>query len=264
MAEITSAKGIKNTDAEIRDAVLNDATKFPGGNIDAAISSRSSHSAADVRQSVCSGDDPAGSIGKLLNDYLDAAVSGRSSHSAADVWAVATRALTDKAGFELASTEYDNIRKSVCLGTDPADSIGRLLKDHLDAAISSRASESGGNLADVKTQTDKLAGGTAQGTASAGTSTPTDIFEMTITSRRKIHAVWLDLSNLTAGATIKLYYKIDGTNYRVFETYEWTTSDEDGVYFNKGLVMEHDFKVEITGGEGAAVDIPYECHYEEM
>jgi len=39
-----------NSDANntIRDAILSDATKFAGGNIDAAISSRSSHSAADV------------------------------------------------------------------------------------------------------------------------------------------------------------------------------------------------------------------------
>lgn len=35
-----------------------------------------------------------GSIGKLIKDDLDATVSSRSSHSAADVWAVATRLLT--------------------------------------------------------------------------------------------------------------------------------------------------------------------------
>jgi len=40
--------GIKNTDAEIRDGVWSDSTKPPGANIDAAISTRSSHSLADV------------------------------------------------------------------------------------------------------------------------------------------------------------------------------------------------------------------------
>lgn len=37
---------------------------------------------------------------------LDAAISSRSSHAAADIWGVATRDLTDKAGFGLASQEF--------------------------------------------------------------------------------------------------------------------------------------------------------------
>ena len=46
----------------------------------------------------------ADTIGKLLKDNVNATISSRSSHSAADVWAVTTRALTDKAGFELSAT----------------------------------------------------------------------------------------------------------------------------------------------------------------
>jgi len=53
----------------IRDAILSDATKIAGANVDALISSRSSHAAAGV-------------------------------------WSVATRALTDKAGFGLASQAF--------------------------------------------------------------------------------------------------------------------------------------------------------------
>lgn len=53
----------------IRDAILSDATKIPGTNIDALISSRSSHAQADV-------------------------------------WAVPTRAITDKAGFGLSSQDF--------------------------------------------------------------------------------------------------------------------------------------------------------------
>lgn len=41
-----------------------------------------------------------------ITSNLDVAVSTRSSHSAADVWAVASRAITDKTGFELTSA-YD-------------------------------------------------------------------------------------------------------------------------------------------------------------
>lgn len=40
---------------------------------------------------------------------LDTTVSSRSSHTAANVWAAATRALTDKSGFALTTTEHNNI-----------------------------------------------------------------------------------------------------------------------------------------------------------
>lgn len=43
-----------------------------------------------------------GSIGKLIVDNLNAAISSRSSHSAADVWAVATRVLTAGTNIALA------------------------------------------------------------------------------------------------------------------------------------------------------------------
>lgn len=45
MEDNIHAAGKKNTDAEMRDAVVNDATKFAGGYIDAAITTRSSQSA---------------------------------------------------------------------------------------------------------------------------------------------------------------------------------------------------------------------------
>ena len=63
--------------------------------LDASISSRSSHSAADVRESVCLGTDPVDSIGRLLKDYLDAKVSEAGGATAAEVWAYATRRLTN-------------------------------------------------------------------------------------------------------------------------------------------------------------------------
>lgn len=63
----------------------------------------------------------AGSIGGLLVDNVNATISSRSSHSAADVWAVATRTLSafgfsvtvgtnnDKTGYALTSGERDSI-----------------------------------------------------------------------------------------------------------------------------------------------------------
>ena len=45
--------------------------------------------------------------------HLDADISSRSSHSAADVWSVATRSLTDKAGFSLSDAGVDDIFEEV-------------------------------------------------------------------------------------------------------------------------------------------------------
>jgi len=51
------------------------------------------------------------SLGDARIANLDAAVSSRSSHVAADIWTVATRALTDKAGFTIsgAKTTLDDL-----------------------------------------------------------------------------------------------------------------------------------------------------------
>jgi len=51
----------------------------------------------------------AGSYGLLVETNLDAAVSSRSTHSAADVWSVATRAITDKDNFSLSSVSISTI-----------------------------------------------------------------------------------------------------------------------------------------------------------
>ncbi|RLG33432.1 hypothetical protein DRN97_05065 [Methanosarcinales archaeon] len=45
--------------------------------------------------------------------HLDADISSRSSHSAADVWSVDTRSLTDKAGFSLSDAGVDDIFEEV-------------------------------------------------------------------------------------------------------------------------------------------------------
>lgn len=119
-----------------------------------------------------------GSVGKLIKDYLDAAISTRSSHSAADVWSSATRSLTEKTGFSLSQTFPTNFSSmvisalgKVTVGTNDdktgytasvsdktgfslstagileiwhqlltsiatAGSIGKLIKDNLDAKVS--------------------------------------------------------------------------------------------------------------------------------
>lgn len=72
---------------------------------------------------------------KVIKD----AISALNNITAASVWSVATRALTDKADFTLSTTGIDNIRKSVCLTGDTANSIGKILFDLNAAYTSTRA-----------------------------------------------------------------------------------------------------------------------------
>ena len=119
-------------------------------------------------------------------------------------------------------------------------------------------------IALVKTETDKLTGGEYTDTVSAGTAAKTLIKEITTSTRVEIKGIWLDLTLLvTAGATIELEHKIDGTNYRVFETDSWALTDDDGVFI-RGFPINNDFKISITGGEAAGVDIDYNIIYKDM
>lgn len=85
----------------------------------------------------------AGSYGQLFKDNVNATISSRSSHTAADVWAVATRALTDKVDFALTAADKAAIVNllwdELTSEARTAGSYGQLLKDNLNAAVSSRA-----------------------------------------------------------------------------------------------------------------------------
>ncbi len=67
----------------------------------------------------------AGTGGNIVGNNLDAPVSGTAIPGDA---------------MDLLAATIIAIRQSVCAGTDPASSIGKLLNDYLDAAVSSRAS----------------------------------------------------------------------------------------------------------------------------
>ena len=92
-------------------------------NLDAAVSSRSSHSAANVGSQITA-DHGSGS-------YQTA--TGFSSHSAADVWTVTPRTLTSF------GTLIADIWHHLLTAITTAGSIGRLIKDNIDATISSRS-----------------------------------------------------------------------------------------------------------------------------
>lgn len=89
--------------------------------------------------------------------------------------------------------------------------------------------------------------------------------EITGTTRNELKSIWIDLVNLTQDATLKVYHKIDASTYRQYATYNWVTTDEDGVMID-GITVNNDWKVTITSAiaEGASRDIPYNIIYEPM
>lgn len=81
----------------------------------------------------------------------------------------------------------------------------------------------------------------------------------------RLNTIWLDLVNLTQNTDIRLYHQIDGANYRVFDTFNWTTGMDDGVYFrNIALATGRNLQLTIqeTADETADRDIPYYYAYE--
>lgn len=78
--------------------------------------------------------------------HINADISSRSSHTAANVWAVGTRALTDKAGFSLSTAGIKAIWDQLTNVLTTAGSIGKLLVDNINATISSRSSHSAADV----------------------------------------------------------------------------------------------------------------------
>ncbi|OLE52112.1 MAG: hypothetical protein AUG51_19335 [Acidobacteria bacterium 13_1_20CM_3_53_8] len=120
------------------------ALTITGGKVDVNDKTGFSLSAAAVQaiwDALTSALTTAGSIGKRLTDSIDATISSRSSHTAADVWAVGTRTLTAFSfAVDLSSSALGAIWDRLTSAITTAGSIGRLIKDNLDAAVSSRAS----------------------------------------------------------------------------------------------------------------------------
>jgi len=87
------------------------------------------------------------------------------------------------------------------------------------------------------------------------------VVEVTPTTAEVVHGMWLDLVNMTQDGTIKVYYKIDGTNYREIESFSFTVAtDSDGFYIDRTFGFgPNQYKVTYTEGadEGAARNLPY-------
>jgi len=78
----------------IQNVILSDSTPFPGANVDVAVSTRAPANEYDTELAAIQADLDNPNQYKADVSNLDVAVSTRSSHTAADVWTVATRTLT--------------------------------------------------------------------------------------------------------------------------------------------------------------------------
>jgi hypothetical protein len=92
------------------------------------------------------------------------------------------------------------------------------------------------------------------------------VLEMTLTTRREIKSVWLDVSTLPQDGDWKMYHKFDGSNYREFATGAFTVAtDSDGILID-GFTINNDWKITWTedADEGAARNIPYNVIYQGL
>jgi len=129
-----------------------------------------------------------------------------------------------------------------------------------DQAISSPV------IGSVAERIERLEGAVQEGTYSlpSGT-TEQDAVVITVSAKTKLQSIFLDLVNLTKGCTLRLYHKIDGTNYREIDSLDWDTGMRDGVEI-LACMVDHDVKVTIQSNEaeGSARDIPYTVNKEAM
>lgn len=242
--------GIKNTDAEIRDGVLSDATKIAGARIDEKISDPKTLTAAE-RTSIQS---------KILSDATPFA--------GADVGDI--KAKTDN------------------LPTDPADE--SLLEAHVTSEVDDLITRTkglndihddlvtvDGVVDDIKTQTDKQAGESP--TESSTTKNWNTVVDSpdgdgglvvsfgVAATKKKVHSLLLDVSALTDTAVIhvKLFIKINGNEKKVYDETFTIGTDTDGLWIINGTLAIHDIlKVAVKSDTSESKAIGYTIVSEAM
>jgi len=87
------------------------------------------------------------------------------------------------------------------------------------------------------------------------------VVEVTPGNAMVVYGLYLDLSNMTQAGTVKVYQKIDGTNYR--EISSDATAAGESYMLNAVYGIAYDMKVTYTEAvdEGAARDLPYSYAY---
>jgi len=107
-------------------------------------------------------------------------------------------------------------------------------------------------------------------TVSDSYNLPNDLVEntaitLTITSRRYVDNIYLDLVNLVQDCTIRIKNEIDGATARTVDTITWTTTDDDGVII-AGFATDTDTTITIQSAvaQGAVKAIPYRIIWRQM
>ena len=86
------------------------------------------------------------------------------------------------------------------------------------------------------------------------------VIEITGATKKLMSGLSMDFSELTQNGTLKIYSKVDDTNYRLVSTHDFTVAtDSDGILFNYSLPVNIDLKITYTEStdEGADRDIPF-------
>lgn len=118
-------------------------------------------------------------------------------------------------------------------------------------------------LAALNTDLDAILANQAGSETISSTNLPNDVAENTIIEistglRQTLDSVWLDFVNLVQDVTIKVYHKIDGINYRLYDTYSWSTVEDDGILI-RDITINNDWKLTVTStvAQGGIKAIPY-------
>lgn len=123
-----------------------------GGNVTGSVGSVSNP--ASIWNALTSGLTTVGSVGKLLVDNINATISSRSSHTAADVWSVATRTLTSFG--TLASDVWAVATRTLTAGTNIVLAKGTGVTGFNDLSQADVRSAVGLASANLDTQLDAL------------------------------------------------------------------------------------------------------------
>lgn len=133
-------------------------------NLDAAVTTRSTLSAANVWDYATASATTAGSLGKRISDNLDVVVSTRSTLTTANVWDYLTASATtagslgkllgDNLNAQVGSRSTltaANVWDYLTASATTAGSLGKLLGDNLNATVSSRSTLTAANVWDAAT-----------------------------------------------------------------------------------------------------------------
>jgi len=155
--------------------------------------------------------------------------------------------------------EVDNALDTAIPETPTTDSINERVKTLDDNYTSTRANYLDNiNNPDLQNIIRNVSETTGTFSFDETSSSEQDMVVISISARAIIGAIWIDMSNVTRDTTIKVYHKIDGTNFREFMLEQWTSTDSDGVLID-GFTAYRDVKITLTcdGGGAGSVSVAY-------